>query len=354
MAKSGPDLPSGVNALRWTLAFLDAIHAPKTRGNIGGVLAWAKAENTKAKFNPLATVDRFPGSTGLSGNPAGVQNYAKLEHGIQGAVQHLTQNHYGVVNTLRSGKANAQRIVSEAYREGWALSGRYTGHAPDYAGPIPTGQTLDTRTPAVGDNLPAVPGYAPRGRAARAKAQPVTGIDLPVVPGYTPRGRFAARPAVKPATGSGLPAVPGYGPPRGTPTNPAVRVDHGEPISPNAGKVIALARTYLGTPYEWGAAGPKRFDCSGFAQWLWGKMGVQLPRTTYEQVHAGQSVAKTDLRPGDLIFFDTEAQAGPDHEGIYIGHGQFIHSPHTGDVIKISSLNSPFYESAYVTGRRVG
>lgn len=108
-------------------------------------------------------------------------------------------------------------------------------------------------------------------------------------------------------------------------------------VSPNAASVIAEAKKYLGTPYVWGGTTPKGFDCSGFLQYVWAQKGVKIPRTTYQQVKAGVEVPISKLQPGDAIFFGSHD--APHHVGMYIGHGQYIQSPHTGDVVKISNLN---------------
>jgi cell wall-associated NlpC family hydrolase len=104
---------------------------------------------------------------------------------------------------------------------------------------------------------------------------------------------------------------------------------------------------YLGTPYVWGGASPGGFDCSGLVMYVYAQVGVSLPHSSYAQYGYGSPVARSDLQPGDLVFFD-----GLGHVGIYVGGGSFIHAPHTGDVVKISSL-SGWYASTYVGARRL-
>jgi cell wall-associated NlpC family hydrolase len=111
--------------------------------------------------------------------------------------------------------------------------------------------------------------------------------------------------------------------------------------------VVGIAMRYLGVPYVWGGASPSGFDCSGLVMYAYGQMGVSLPHYTGAQWNVGVPVSRGDLQPGDLVFFD-----GLGHVGIYIGGGQFIHAPHTGTVVQISSLTG-WYAETYVGARRI-
>ncbi len=113
------------------------------------------------------------------------------------------------------------------------------------------------------------------------------------------------------------------------------------------GGVVGIAMRYLGTPYVWGGASPAGFDCSGFVMYVYAQVGVSLPHNAAAQYGYGVPVSRSDLQPGDLVFFN-----GLGHEGIYVGGGNFIHSPHTGDVVKISSMTG-WYASTYVGARRL-
>jgi cell wall-associated NlpC family hydrolase len=113
------------------------------------------------------------------------------------------------------------------------------------------------------------------------------------------------------------------------------------------GGVVGIAMQYLGTPYVYGGSSPGGFDCSGFVMYVFAQVGVSLPHNAAAQYGYGMPVSRSQLQPGDLVFFN-----GLGHDGIYIGGGQFIHSPHTGDVVKISSLTG-WYASTWVGARRI-
>ncbi len=114
------------------------------------------------------------------------------------------------------------------------------------------------------------------------------------------------------------------------------------------GGVVGIAMQYLGVPYVWGGASPSGFDCSGLIMYVYAQVGVSLPHHAASQYGMGTAVSRDQLQPGDLVFFN-----GLGHAGIYIGGGQFIHAPHTGDVVKISSLSDSWYASTWVGARRI-
>lgn len=101
-------------------------------------------------------------------------------------------------------------------------------------------------------------------------------------------------------------------------------------------KAVQLAKSKLGCRYVWGATGPNTFDCSGLMYWVAKQLGKSIPRTSKEQSRSGTPVSKANLLPGDLVFFGNPVH----HVGMFIGNNEFIHSPQTGDVVKISKLSS--------------
>ncbi|MFI7340099.1 NlpC/P60 family protein [Streptomyces sp. NPDC050085] len=111
--------------------------------------------------------------------------------------------------------------------------------------------------------------------------------------------------------------------------------------APNSRAQSAISFAYgaLGKPYVWGATGPNAFDCSGLTQAAYRSAGVSLPRTTYAQINAGQRVPKSQLQPGDLVFF----YSGISHVGLYIGNGQMIHAPNPSAPVRIAPIDQmPF------------
>lgn len=113
-------------------------------------------------------------------------------------------------------------------------------------------------------------------------------------------------------------------------------------------EIINTAKSFLGTPYQWGGTSPSGFDCSGFTQYVLAQNGKSIPRTSQEQFASGQAVDKSQLQAGDLVFYGNGEAT---HVGIYEGNNKIIHSPHTGDVVKESDF-STYWTSAYLGARR--
>ena len=152
-----------------------------------------------------------------------------------------------------------------------------------------------------------------------------------------------------------------------TPLNKPQYVENGQQYDTKTtgNNLVSYSNTFMGTPYLWGGTTPAKFnttgqyisggfDCSGFVQYSYKNFGINLPRTTMDQVDKGASVNINNLENGDLVFFTTNsaAPAQVSHVGIYIGNNKFMHSPKTGDVIKVSQLTG-YYEDNFVIGKRI-
>jgi cell wall-associated NlpC family hydrolase len=117
--------------------------------------------------------------------------------------------------------------------------------------------------------------------------------------------------------------------------------------------IVNTAKQYLGTPYVRGGTTPNGFDCSGFVYYVFNKAGYKLSRSMQEQYNTGTPISKKNLKPGDLVFFKNTSGKGMSHVGIYVGDGQFIHSPRTGKVVSYSKLNSSYWSEHYYGACRI-
>jgi hypothetical protein len=113
-------------------------------------------------------------------------------------------------------------------------------------------------------------------------------------------------------------------------------------------RAVKYARHLLGIPYVWGGSSPSSgFDCSGLVRYVYERVGISLPHSSYADFNLGRGVSRWALKPGDLVFFD-----GLGHVGIYVGNGRFIHAPHSGTRVQIQSLGG-WYRSRFVGARRL-
>jgi NlpC/P60 family len=127
-----------------------------------------------------------------------------------------------------------------------------------------------------------------------------------------------------------------------------------ERAGPRAAAALAEARKQLGTPYLWGGSSPSTgFDCSGLVQWAYAKAGIQIPRTSEQQILAsnGKAVDREHLEPGDLVFF-RDAGGDVHHVGISLGGDKFINAPHTGAKVRVDDLSEEYYAREFAGGRR--
>ncbi|HVS86520.1 MAG TPA: C40 family peptidase [Gaiellaceae bacterium] len=113
-------------------------------------------------------------------------------------------------------------------------------------------------------------------------------------------------------------------------------------------KVVRYAKHFLGVRYVYGGSSPRSgFDCSGFVRYVYQHFGISLPHSSWGDMVRGKRVARNNLLPGDILFFD-----GGGHVGIYVGNGRFIHAPHTGTVVRIQTL-AGWYSGLYDGARRM-
>jgi cell wall-associated NlpC family hydrolase len=171
--------------------------------------------------------------------------------------------------------------------------------------------------------------------------------------------RAAGLPVPRPFPGAPVPpsSTPADIPPAEPPstaiaTAPAVPVDADADGDAIAQPLLATALALAGTPYRNGGSDPSGFDCSGFVQWVFSRHGAVLPREVREQYRHGDDVEREDVRPGDLVFFETVSR-GASHVGIAVGNGQFVHAPSSRGVVRIERYTASYWASRWVGARRI-
>lgn len=127
----------------------------------------------------------------------------------------------------------------------------------------------------------------------------------------------------------------------------------GEQVAEKRQQIVDTALKYQGVPYRWGGTGPGGFDCSGFVWYVFRENGIPLPRVSSEIYGLGKAVAREELLPGDIVFFEGYC-SGPSHGTIYIGDGEFVHSPSEGYCVSIARIDDPeYWAPRYYGARRV-
>jgi len=213
-----------------------------------------------------------------------------------------------------------------------------------------TPQTTHASQPFLPTTTPAPQPTAPEGRPATAPPAPA-----PAAAGEAPdaaRGDAGVQPP--PTTGADSAAQPPAPAGADAAADAAEAGGRGEGAGPRALAALAEARRHLGTPYLWGGSTPETgFDCSGLVQWAYAKAGIRIPRVTDQQILAsnGAEVARNALIPGDLVFFRDES-GYVYHVGMSLGGDRFLHAPRTGDVVKVSSLDEPYFAQRFTGARR--
>ena len=147
------------------------------------------------------------------------------------------------------------------------------------------------------------------------------------------------------------------------PVQPAPDAETGVPPSPPGGapvtsadayrEVIQTALAFLGTPYRNGGSDPSGFDCSGFVQYVFAQHGTPLPREVRTQYQEGQTIDLDDVKPGDLVFFETVSR-GASHVGIALGNGRFVHAPSSRGVVRVEPYTASYWARRFVGARRIG
>ena len=144
----------------------------------------------------------------------------------------------------------------------------------------------------------------------------------------------------------GAPAPPGV-------EAPLPPVATGTPAPPVAvPAIIATALALKGTPYRYSGTDPSGFDCSGFVQWVFAQHGTGVPREARDQFRIGRKIDDDEVKPGDLVFFETVAK-GASHVGIAIGNGEFIHAPSSKGVVRVERYTGSYWAPRFVGARRV-
>lgn len=186
-------------------------------------------------------------------------------------------------------------------------------------------------------------GVAPSASAlsgSPAPSKPAPGVDdsnpIPVVRPEAP---------TVPEDNPPIPVVP-QAPPEPPVAQPPAATASGQAI-------LAEAQKHLGAPYVWGGASPAGFDCSGFVYYVLKTVGLSPNRTPEDQFHQGTAVERSDLQPGDVVFFYGTYADRISHVGIYAGNGQFIHSPNSRSVVSYSDLTSGYWGQHYYGARRM-
>jgi len=122
------------------------------------------------------------------------------------------------------------------------------------------------------------------------------------------------------------------------------------PVAPTL--IVTTAMMYRGVPYRNGGSDPSGFDCSGFVQWVFAQNGVRLPREVREQYDAGRKITLKDVKPGDLLFFETVSR-GASHVGLAIGTDQFVHAPSSTGVVRVERFTAAYWSKRFVGARRI-
>jgi cell wall-associated NlpC family hydrolase len=132
---------------------------------------------------------------------------------------------------------------------------------------------------------------------------------------------------------------------------PFQRETPGGPAANPGSDALLAAQSRVGAPYRYGGSGPDAFDCSGLVAYAYQQAGITMPRTAAQQYALARPVPRSELRPGDLVFFRLSGRE-VSHVGIYAGDGQFVHAPQTGGQVRLASLDDEWYRQRYAGAGR--
>jgi cell wall-associated NlpC family hydrolase len=311
---------------------------PVTATTVRNLLGWMAAEgghtHNKARFNFLNTTQPEPGA-GNTGTQGNIKVYRNFGQGVDATVRTLNNGRYGAIGQAVTGDPNTfSRAVNASP---WGTKSDFSSLISSSAlGPVAPEQGGAQVAPTMGNRPDATRLLA----VLHAQSQRSLKGIMPGA-GYSKEIARLAHSA-----GAQVAAV----------ATEAL----GIPSDPSKDQVVNAAKSQLGVPYVWGAGGPggptkalghgtkplTGFDCSSLVQYAWAKKGVQLPRTTYDQIHAGTGIStknRSAWRPGDLLFPSTH------HVQMYIGNGKVIEAPQTGGHVQVVSARS-----SYIAVRRPG
>ena len=326
----------------WTQAYAGALGIPWNPGVSQRLQQWqvweGGATHNSASNNYMNTKMAMPGSWDAIGN--GVQGYHTLQQGAQAFAKTISDGAYSpaLKTWLATGRGNPSHDLGVwVAGPGGATSPSAQAYAAKVLG---SNYKAPTSAPAAGKAAPSSIPTVQQAGSLNPLAMQLLQQSSMTASGQTSasdigNSLLAMAMARQQAAGTSTGSIPLSG---GVTMK---GVNANDPLDQQA---VKLAESFQGTPYVWGGASPKGFDCSGLLQYVWGKEGVNIPRTTYTQWTAGKPVSTGQLQPGDAVFFkgsDSQTVNGkvlPGHVGMYIGNGKFIEAPHTGATVQISTL----------------
>jgi cell wall-associated NlpC family hydrolase len=232
--------------------------------------------------------------------------------------------------------AETQQAQTESQQEKAALAA---------AGDLPAASVAIVPATSPATATPSVPTSAPTTAPATASSPAPSPTSPSTTAAATPTTTPSAAPTTAVAT-TAAPTTTGSTTPTTTPSTPPTTTGSPNVPAPNANVAIAWAEAQIGKPYQWGGAGPNSFDCSGLVMDAWGAAGVSFPHLAQDQYAMTTPVSISQLLPGDLVFFGTPSDVY--HVGIYVGGGEMVDAPETGQNVMIQSI----YETDLLSGGR--